>query len=52
MSINVSKVPADNIPYIMILVGTGMFFGNILGGKLSDSISPTKAAIICVCRLW
>ncbi|WP_448606252.1 MFS transporter [Paenimyroides ceti] len=48
MSINVSKVPADNIPYIMILVGTGMFFGNILGGKLSDSISPTKAAILCL----
>ena len=24
-----------------------MCFGNLLGGKLADSISPTKAAMIC-----
>jgi len=31
----------------MILVGLGMFFGNILGGKLADTFSPTKAVIFC-----
>ncbi|WP_437917653.1 MFS transporter [Sphingobacterium sp. LRF_L2] len=42
---NVSKLPADRVPLIMVLIGLGMFFGNIIGGKLADSISPSKAAI-------
>lgn len=47
MVTNVSHINPDNVPFIMILVGLGMFFGNLLGGKLADSISPTKAAILC-----
>ncbi len=42
---NVSGLAADRVPYIMILIGLGMFFGNFIGGKLADSISPTKAAM-------
>src|SRR5690606_22887578 len=43
---NVSNLPANRVPFIMILIGLGMFFGNILGGKLADSISPSKAVIV------
>jgi DHA1 family arabinose polymer transporter-like MFS transporter len=43
----VGGVPKDRVPIIMILVGLGMFFGNLLGGKLADSINPTKATMIC-----
>lgn len=46
MVTNVSHVNPDNVPFIMILVGLGMFFGNLIGGKIADSISPTKAAIV------
>ncbi|WP_343569233.1 MFS transporter [Sphingobacterium sp.] len=42
---NVSGIAADRVPLIMILIGVGMFFGNLIGGKLADTISPTKAAI-------
>ena len=47
MVTEVSGVPEGRVPMIMILVGLGMFFGNILGGKLADSINPTKATIAC-----
>lgn len=42
---DVSRIAADKVPIIMILVGLGMVFGNLIGGKLADTISPTKAAI-------
>lgn len=42
---NVSGLEANRVPLIMVLIGVGMFFGNLLGGKLADTISPTKAAI-------
>ncbi len=42
----VSGLPANRVPLIMTLVGLGMFFGNLLGGKLADSISPTKASMV------
>lgn len=42
---DVSHLPEDRVPLIMILIGLGMFFGNILGGKLADTISPSKAVI-------
>ena len=45
MVTNVSKLDPDRVPFIMVLVGLGMFFGNLFGGKLADSISPTKAAM-------
>ena len=41
----VSGLQAGRVPLIMILIGFGMFFGNLIGGKLADSISPTKAAM-------
>ncbi len=47
MVTKVGDLNEDRVPFIMILVGLGMFFGNILGGKLADTISPTKAAIAC-----
>ncbi|MEG0851835.1 MAG: MFS transporter [Flavobacterium sp.] len=47
MVTKVGGLQEDRVPYIMVLVGLGMFIGNILGGKLADSISPTKAAIAC-----
>ncbi|WP_395091840.1 MFS transporter [Vaginella massiliensis] len=41
----VGRLPESQLPIIMILVGMGMFIGNLVGGKLSDRISPNKAAI-------
>ncbi|MCY4781363.1 MFS transporter [Sphingobacterium sp. UT-1RO-CII-1] len=42
---NVSGLNPDRVPVIMILIGFGMFFGNIIGGKMADKFSPSKAAI-------
>lgn len=42
----VSGLPSGKVPFIMILVGLGMFFGNLLGGRLADTISPTKSLIV------
>jgi len=47
MVTKVGGLPEGRVPIIMILVGFGMFIGNILGGKLADRIAPTKAAIAC-----
>lgn len=47
MVTKVGGLEESKVPLIMILVGLGMFFGNLLGGKLADSISPTKAAMAC-----
>lgn len=41
----VAKLSPEYVSFVMILVGLGMFFGNILGGKIADSVTPTKAAI-------
>jgi len=43
---NVAQLNKDQIPIIMILIGLGMFFGNLIGGKIADSLSPNKATII------
>jgi DHA1 family arabinose polymer transporter-like MFS transporter len=40
----VSHFPASYVPYIMMLVGLGMFVGNVVGGKLADRFSPLTAA--------
>lgn len=45
MVTNVGGLAETRVPIIMFLVGLGMFFGNLLGGKVADTISPTKAAI-------
>lgn len=44
---NVGHVAPGRVTFIMLLVGLGMFFGNLLGGKLADTISPIKATITC-----
>ncbi|PKR80628.1 MFS transporter [Brumimicrobium salinarum] len=41
----VSGVEEKNVPIIMFLVGSGMFIGNLIGGKLADTVIPTKAAM-------
>ena len=43
---NVAQLSKDQMPIIMILVGLGMFFGNFIGGKIADTLSPNKATII------
>lgn len=45
MVTKVGGLAENQIPIIMFLVGLGMFFGNLLGGKVADTISPTKAAM-------
>lgn len=42
----VSGFSADSVTYILILAGTGMLVGNIIGGKLADKISPSKASFV------
>lgn len=42
----VSGLNSNRVPIIMLLVGSGMVVGNIIGGKLADSVNPTKATII------
>jgi len=44
---HIGHVAPEKVTYIMLLVGLGMFVGNLLGGKLADSISPIKATITC-----
>ena len=51
MLIEVTKVSADKIPTIMILVGIGMSCGNILGGKISDVYSPKYSILILLCLI-
>src|SRR5690606_24239167 len=41
----VAGLRAGEVPFIMVLVGLGMVFGNLLGGKLADSTTPIKASI-------
>ena len=42
----VAKLSKETVPVIMILIGLGMFFGNLIGGKIADTLSPNKATII------
>src|SRR5690554_6932872 len=41
----VSGLTDGKVPIIMFLVGLGMFIGNLIGGKLADTVIPTKAAV-------
>ncbi|HWK58799.1 MAG TPA: MFS transporter [Parapedobacter sp.] len=36
----------SSMTYILMLAGLGMFFGNLLGGRLADLVSPAKASIM------
>ena len=42
----VTRFPAAYVPYIMMLVGLGMFVGNVVGGKLADRLSPITACLL------
>ena len=44
---HVSGLPEGRVPFIMVLVGCGMFFGNLIGGKIADTVMPSKAAMFC-----
>lgn len=41
----VSGIADKYLPYIMVLAGLGMFVGNLIGGKLTDTFSPTKVIV-------
>lgn len=41
----VSGLSEDSVSIIMVLIGAGMCVGNLLGGKVADSLSPSKAAM-------
>lgn len=47
MVTEVSGLDPNRVSIIMVLVGLGMVIGNLLGGKLADTINPIKATIIC-----
>lgn len=40
------KINPNRLPIIMILVGLGMFLGNLLGGRLADAITATRTVIL------
>lgn len=46
MMIELAQIQQQKIPLIMTLVGLGMVLGNLIGGKIADTFSPTKAVII------
>lgn len=41
----VSGIADRFLPYIMVLAGLGMFVGNLIGGKLTDTYSPSVIVI-------
>lgn len=42
----VSGVKTDQMAYVMILAGAGMVVGNLVGGYISDRMSPEKTCIL------
>lgn len=42
----VSHIAPSNVAYVMILAGSGMVIGNLLGGYLTDRIGVAKASIL------
>lgn len=46
MVTEVSGLDPNRVPIIMVLVGLGMFTGNLIGGKLADTFNPSKATLI------
>lgn len=47
----VGGLSENRVPIIMFLVGLGMVIGNLLGGKLADTINPNKAVITSFCAM-
>lgn len=44
--LNEVKINPARLPIIMVLVGAGMFLGNLLGGRIADAITPTRSIIL------
>jgi len=42
----ISGIAESSMPYVMILAGAGMVVGNLVGGYLSDRLSPEKTCIL------
>ncbi|MBK1441687.1 MFS transporter [Parapedobacter sp. ISTM3] len=42
----VAKVQEDQVSFVMVVVGLGMVVGNLIGGKLADTVTPNKAVIL------
>ena len=42
----VSGIKSDQMAYVMILAGAGMVVGNLVGGYISDKMSPEKTCIL------
>nr|WP_242691580.1 MFS transporter [Pedobacter sp. SYSU D00823] len=43
---DVAKFDSSTVPYILIVAGFGMVVGNLIGGKLADSLKPASATIV------
>lgn len=43
--LNEVQLNPARLPIIMVLVGLGMFLGNLLGGRIADAITPTRSII-------
>ena len=41
----------SSMTYILMLAGLGMFFGNLLGGRLADLVSPAKASVMLLAAM-
>jgi len=46
LATSVAKLPEDNVGYIMIVAGIGMFFGNFLGARMTEIFNPVKSVVI------
>tara|TARA_B100000949_G_scaffold234919_1_gene255648 strand:+ start:1340 stop:2554 length:1215 start_codon:yes stop_codon:yes gene_type:complete len=46
LAINVTQLPEENVGYIMIVAGVGMFFGNFLGARMVEIFNPVKSVVI------
>lgn len=48
---NITHISENTIPYVLFLVGLGMFCGNIYGGKLTDKKGALGATVISLIGL-
>lgn len=43
---SVTGFPESSMTYIMVVVGAGMVFGNIVSGKMADRYAPAKVSMV------
>ena len=43
---SVTGLPESSMTYIMVVVGAGMVFGNIVSGKMADRYAPAKVSMV------